>query len=77
MRGDEIPWKDLRANMPAVDSKTVARTAPLFERHLGSPLDVQRIRQGGYDSIDDITDHLVYGNHGDGQVTGHTSRKQT
>jgi hypothetical protein len=50
---------DLWDDMPAVDSKTVARTSPIFERHLGIPLDVKLIRPGGYSSIEDATTDLV------------------
>ena len=45
--------------MPAVDSKAVARTSPIFEEHLGRPLDVQYIRPDGYQSVDDMIRHLV------------------
>lgn len=55
--GDEDT--DLWDDMPAVDSKTVARTSPIFERFLGTPLDVDLIRHGGYTSIDDVLQDLV------------------
>ena len=55
MTGDEL-WDC----MPTVDSKTVARMAPIFERH-GHPFSVRDIRRGGYDSIDDAIQHLVFG----------------
>ena len=50
---------DLWDSMPELDSKAVARSSPIFERYLGRPLDVRRIRPGGYRSIDDMIDHLV------------------
>ena len=50
---------DLWTPMPTVDSKTVARMAPIFERHLGR-FNVRDIRPGGYDSIDDVIQHLVH-----------------
>lgn len=50
---------DLWDSMPTVDSKTVARTSPIFRQHLGRPLDVKLIRPGGYQSIDDMINHLV------------------
>ena len=50
---------DLWGSMPAVDSKAVARTSPIFEKHLGRPLDVQLIRPGGYDSVGNMIRHLV------------------
>jgi len=50
---------DLWDDMPTVDSKAIARSSPIFERHLGIPLDVRQIRRGGYDSIDDAAADLV------------------
>lgn len=52
--GDDL-WDD----MPKVDSKAVARSSPIFVRHLGVPLDVKLIRPGGYASIDDAIADLV------------------
>ena len=46
-------------SMPTVDSKAVARTSPIFEEHLGRPLDVKLIRPGGYDSVENMIRHLV------------------
>ena len=56
---DEMLGSELWDTMPAVDSKAVARTAGLFKRWLGKPLDVRLIRQGGYDNVDDMINHLV------------------
>lgn len=50
---------DLWGTMPTVDSKAVARTAPIFEEHLGIPLDISLIRPGGYGSIGDVIADLV------------------
>jgi hypothetical protein len=50
---------DLWDSMPTVDSKTVARTSPIFQKHLGCPLDVKLIRPGGYESFDDMINHVV------------------
>jgi hypothetical protein len=50
---------DLWDDMPTVDSKAIARSSPIFERHLGIPLDVKLIRHGGYSSIDDAIADLV------------------
>jgi hypothetical protein len=50
---------DLWDDMPVVDSKAVARTSPIFERHLGIPLDVKLIRPGGYRSIEDAISDLI------------------
>ena len=58
--GRDMTGSDLWGSMPAVDSKTVARMAPIFKKHEGRPFDVRRIRQGGYASIDDVIQHLVY-----------------
>ena len=48
-------WGDL----PCVDSKDVARMAPIFEKHLGVPFDVKHIRPGGYGDIDEVLVDLV------------------
>ena len=45
--------------MPTLDSKAVARSSPIFERHLGRPLDIRLIRPGGYQDIDHMLDDLV------------------
>ncbi len=50
---------DLWDGMPKVDSKAVARTSPIFERHFGIPLDVKLIRPGGYGSIEDVIADIV------------------
>ena len=57
--GDDAAGTDLWGAMPTVDSKTVARMSPIFEKHLGRPLDVGLIRRGGYDSIDEVIEVLV------------------
>ena len=60
---DQIPGSDLAdlwESMPVVDSKAVARMAPIFERHEGRRFDVRRIRAGGYADIDDAIRHLVH-----------------
>ena len=58
--GGDITGADLWGSMPTVDSKTVARMAPIFKKYEGRPFDVRRIRAGGYTSIDDAIQHLVY-----------------
>ena len=50
---------DLWESMPTIDSKAVARTSPIFEEHLGRPLDIRLIRPGGYDSVENMIRHLV------------------
>lgn len=45
--------------MPEIDSKEVARAIPIFENHLGIDFDPSEIRDGGYDSIEGMIDHLV------------------
>jgi hypothetical protein len=52
--GDDL-WDD----MPKVDSKAIARSSPIFARHLGVSLDVKLIRPGGYASIDEAIADLV------------------
>lgn len=53
---DEIDvWND----MPTVDSKAVARTSPIFQKHLGIPLDSSLIRPGGYKTLEEMIEHLV------------------
>ena len=59
--GGDMSATDLWGSMPTVDSKTVARMAPTFEKHEGRPFDVLRIRPGGYPSIGDAIQHLVFG----------------
>lgn len=51
--------EDLWNNMPEIDSKAVARTAPLFKEHFGMKLDVRLIRHGGYANIDEMLNDLV------------------
>lgn len=50
---------DLWDGMPTVDSKSVARTSPIFEKVLGVPLDINLIRAGGYRDIEDAINDLV------------------
>ena len=50
---------DLYDDMPEIDSKAVARTSPIFERHFGIPLDVTLIRPGGYANIEEVVSHLI------------------
>ena len=59
--GGAMSGTDLWGSMPTVDSKTVARMAPIFEKHEGRPFDVRRIRPGGYLDIDDAIQDLVFG----------------
>lgn len=56
---DDMTADDLWAGMPALDSKTVARMAPIFKKH-GRPFSVRDIRPGGYESIGDAIQHLVF-----------------
>jgi len=50
---------DLWDHMPALDSKAVARSSPIFQEHLGKPLDVKLIRPGGYLGVDSMIEDLV------------------
>ena len=60
--GVDTTGGDLWDSMPVVDSKTIARMAPIFKKHEGCSFDVRRIRTGGYASIDDAIQDLVYRN---------------
>lgn len=46
-------------SMPMYDSKAVARSSPIFEKHLGIPLDISLIRPGGYDTMEEMIRDLV------------------
>ena len=59
--GGDMTGEDLWESMPTVDSKTVARMAPIFEKHEGRTFNVRRIRRGGYASMHDVIQHLVLG----------------
>lgn len=61
---------DLWESMPMIDSKEVARTSPIFEEHLGRPLDIRLIRPGGYDSVENMILHLVPAMMDDPQTRG-------
>lgn len=50
---------ELWDSMPTIDSKVATETSPIFEKHLGIPLDTSLIRPGGYSSIDDLISDLV------------------
>ena len=58
--GSNMTGEDLWGCMPAVDSKTVARMAPVFKKH-GRPFSVRNIRRGGYQSVNEAIQHLVFG----------------
>ena len=60
--GSDTMGAELWGSMPVVDSKTVARMAPIFKKHERRSFDVRRIRPGGYSSIDDAIQDLVYRN---------------
>jgi hypothetical protein len=46
-------------NMPEIDSKQVARAAPICEKHLDIEFDIGLVQEGGYPSIDALIDDLV------------------
>jgi len=50
---------ELWDGMPTIDSKAVTETSPIFEHHLGIPLDTSKIRPGGYSDIEDLISDLV------------------
>ena len=52
-------YSDLWDSMPELDSKAVARSSPIFVRYLGIPLEAKIIRPGGYESADQMINHLV------------------
>lgn len=52
--GDPGLW-----DLPRIDSKDVARMAPIFEKHLEAPFDVKHIRPGGYREIAEVVVDLV------------------
>ncbi len=56
---DSMDDNDLWGDMPEIDSKAAARTAPICEEHLDIDFDMSMIREGGYDSIDDLIDDLL------------------
>ena len=58
-RGKRQDGKELWDDMPVIDSKVVAETLPIFEHHLGIPLDVTLIKPGGYSSIEELISDLV------------------
>jgi len=57
--GDLSGGKDIWDGMPVIDSKVVTETSPIFERHLGIPLDSRDIRPGGYSDVEDMISDLV------------------
>lgn len=69
----DAPHSDLWDCLPTVDSKTVARMSPIFQRHLGRPLDVKLIRPGGYERLDDMIRHLVPAMMKDSEADGESS----
>jgi len=50
---------DLWDDTPEIDSKEVAKAGSRCEKHIDGEFDPSMIREGGYDSIDDVIDHLV------------------
>lgn len=45
--------------IPAVDSLTVAETFTVLEKILNYKVPAKFIKKGGYDSIDQMTEHLI------------------
>lgn len=59
-QGSSLPGgAGLWDNMPTLDSKAVSRSSPIFEKHLGIPLDAKLIKPGGYANATEAVDHLV------------------
>jgi hypothetical protein len=51
---------DLWGHMPEIDSKAVTRAgAGISEEHLDIDFDPSMVQEGGYDSINELVDHLV------------------
>jgi hypothetical protein len=59
MESDEDENTDLWEGMPEMDSKAVARSSPLFEKELGIPLDIDLIRPGGYETVEEMIEDIV------------------
>ena len=61
VEGNEATSDDLGLwdGMPCIDSKDVARMAPIFKEHLGVELDVKHIRPGGYGGIAELVADLI------------------
>lgn len=58
-RGKPLPGgAPLWNGVPEIDSKAVAETSPIWEKHLGIPLDTRLIRPGGYASFDEFLSEL-------------------
>ena len=59
-RGKNAPGTtDVWDDMPAIDSKAVARAAGIFKSILGIPFSAKAIERGGYKSVEDILDRFV------------------
>lgn len=56
---DSMDDNDLWGDMPEIDSKAAARTAPICEEQLDIDFDMSMIQEGGYDSIDEMIEHLL------------------
>jgi len=56
---DAMDDNDLWGDIPEIDSKAAARTAPICEEQLDINFDMSMIREGGYESIDDFIDDLL------------------
>lgn len=52
------PVGSIWGGMPVVDSKAVARLAPIFKKLFGRALDTRLIRPGGYSSISEAARDL-------------------
>lgn len=60
VEGQEAPSGDgLWDDLPCIDSKDVARMAPIFEKHLGVRFDAKHIRAGGYDDVNEVLEDLI------------------
>lgn len=46
-------------HMPEIDSKEVARLLDVFGKHLGTDADPDMIRDGGYDTVEEIVEDIL------------------
>lgn len=59
IQDEDLEDPELWHQMPEIDSKVVVGAKGIFEDHLGIELDLELIQEGGYDSIDELVNHLV------------------
>jgi hypothetical protein len=50
---------DWSVMIPAIDSKEVVHTSPIFEKHLNMKLKAEMIQKGGYETHEKMADDLI------------------